>query len=148
MNPSHVRTRILEEHEVLRLHLRKLEEAVDAMLVDDAHLVTVSRLARKLLVDLTSHTELEDAILAPALLEIDAWGPVRVGALLEHHERQRQQARELSEVYESTDSPLSIAHLTCALVRDLQEDMQHEEQEILNADLLRDDLVSVAAECG
>ncbi|HKU41123.1 MAG TPA: hemerythrin domain-containing protein [Polyangiales bacterium] len=147
MNPSHIRSRILQEHDALRHHLGTLAEAVDRMLVEHAHLGIVRQLARKLLGALASHTELEDALLGPALLELDAWGPVRVELMLTHHEQQRTQARGLLELFEHTDNPLRIAHLADELVKDLRSDMEHEERDILREDLLRDDPVAISAEC-
>jgi hemerythrin-like domain-containing protein len=148
MNPSHVRTRIIQDHIALRELLNELEDAVVAMLVDASKLPAVRELARKLLFDLRRHTELEDAILVPALTDIDAWGKVRADLLLVHHQAQRVQIRELTDLYDLPLDPQAIARITRTFVNDLRADMQHEERDILAADLLRDDVVTLGTECG
>lgn len=148
MKPSDVRARILKDHAALRRHLMELEEAVAAMLRDVAALPSASQLASKLLVDVVRHTELEDTILAPALMDLDAWGQIRAEQLLLHHQQQRAYMVELSDLYSSEGRPLQLARATYALIADLRLDMAHEERDILSADLLRDDVIAVAAECG
>ena len=148
MNPSVVRKRILQEHAALRRRLRELEAAVDAMHTDASQVRCVVDIARELLTELVVHTELEDAILAPALREIDAWGPIRANSLLEHHESQRAQLRELAECYGAAEDCERIAHITLEWLRDVRTDMTHEETEVLSASLLRDDPIAVGMESG
>lgn len=148
MNPSYVRTRILQEHAALRRQLTTLEASVDAMHADTSHCACVIATARQILSALVAHTQLEDSILAPALREIDAWGPVRAGLLLHHHSEQRAQLRELVDRYGAAVDPQRIARLTLAWIRDVRADMLHEETELLSAALLKDDPIAVAMECG
>lgn len=147
MKPSHVRARILKDHAALRRHLIELEEATEAMLVDGARISKVSELATQLIADLVRHTELEDTILAPALMELDAWGQIRAEQLLLHHQHQRAYMVELSDLFDLEARPLQIARATYTLIADLRADMEHEERDMLSADLLRDDVIAVAAEC-
>src|SRR5262245_64583031 len=100
MDPSQVRERILHEHRVIRDQLLELETELDSLAVDATKLDSLIETARKLLVELSAHTELEDAILAPALREVDAWGPVRATMLLDHHSEQREQFRNLMVAYD------------------------------------------------
>ena len=148
MNPSHVRIRIMKDHEALRQLLIELENAVAAMCADESRTSSVGALARRVLGALTQHTELEDTILAPALMEIDAWGQVRADQLLSHHRSQRAQIGELTILYETELATGEVARLSRALISDLRTDMEHEERDILRADLLRDDVIAVASECG
>lgn len=148
MKPSHVRIRIMKDHEALRQLLIELEDAVAAMCADESRTSSVGTLARAVLGTLTRHTELEDAILAPALIEMDAWGQVRADQLLTHHLSQRAQIRELTQFYEMNMVPAEVARMSQELIRDLRADMDHEERDILSVDLLRDNVVSVSSECG
>ena len=148
MKPSQVRARILKDHAALRRHLMELEGAIEAMLADSAELPKVSDLASQLIIELVRHTELEDKILAPALMELDAWGQIRAEQLLLHHQQQRACIVELSDLYHSDARTLEIARATYGLIADLRADMEHEERDILSADLLRDDVIAVATECG
>jgi hypothetical protein len=148
MNPSHVRARIIEDHVALHQRLLEIEDAVVAMLADEAKAPVVCELVRHLLVVLGDHTALEDKILAPALMELDAWGQVRAARLLDHHQSQRAQIAELTILYSLPRIPQEVALTTQAIVNDLRSDMEHEERELLSADLLRDDVIAVSAECG
>jgi hypothetical protein len=147
MYPSQVRTKILHEHTALRRRLHELEVAVDAMR-DRAQATRVAAIARELLTAVVAHTQLEDAILAPALRDIDAWGTIRAEVLLEHHEQQRAQLRALIESYAIDDDCERLARVTLEWVRDVRTDMIHEESNVLSAALLRDDPISVAMESG
>jgi hypothetical protein len=148
MNPSHVRVRILEDHEAIRQQLSELEAATDALLGDKASMMHVGELTQSLLVVLARHTELEDEILAPALKDIDAWGAVRADQLLAHHQTQRADIREVSKLFDLQLVACDVARVVHALVQDLRADMEHEERDLLNADLLRDDLVAVGGNSG
>ena len=150
MNPSHVRCRILQDHAMLRQRLSDLEAAVNALQMGAANEAQVAELVRSLFVELSRHTELEDTILAPTLMEIDAWGAERTQQLLQHHETQRAEIRELSGLLDMHlgAADLPVAQVISRLVLDLRNDMAHEERDILNADLLRDDVIAVASNSG
>jgi DNA repair protein RadC len=148
MKPSHVRTRIIQDHTTLRLQLEQLENSVALMLADETKAAQVAELARQVLLELVQHTELEDAILAPALMEADAWGPQRASQLRAHHESQRAQLRELTSLYGGRLTPSDIARVTEDFVRDLRSDMEHEERDLLSVDVLRDDVIVVSCESG
>lgn len=148
MNPSTVRTRILQDHAVLRNHLQKLELAVDAMHADPSRRLLIAELACGLLSRLIAHTEAEDAILAPALRDIDAWGPIRASMLLDHHEHQRAQLRHLIEVYGGEGDRKWLAQSTLEWIYEVRADMVHEETSVLSAALLKDDPIDAAMESG
>jgi hypothetical protein len=148
MKPSHVRERILQDHELLRLRLGELEAAVCTMQVDYASETKVAELVGELMVALTHHTELEDEILAPALLEIDAWGAERSQQLLAHHSSQRAELQGLRRLFSMHLDHDHIARVVMSLIRDLRKDMEHEEQDILSVDLLRDDVIAVEGVSG
>jgi hypothetical protein len=148
MDPSQVRTRIMQDHDTLREHLSELEEACLTMLSDRQHAICVRQLAGKLLQALTQHTELEDAILAPALAEIDAWGAVRADQLLTHHQSQRGRIHELTSLYATQLDAEDVSRITHSFIAELRADMEHEERDLLHPDLLRDDLTVVGSNSG
>ena len=146
MEANAARTRILEDHVVLRRRLRELAAAVDAMQVDPRKQRLLAELACGLLAELAVHLEYEDAILAPVLREVDAWGHIRATKLLEHHASQRKQLASLAELYGGTVDPERVAQRTLAWIEDVQDDMNLEEGSVLA--LLKDDCVVVATESG
>lgn len=148
LRPSDVRARILSEHGVLRSIYAKTEECARRVLDDDpeAHAPLRER-CRELYQTLLRHIELENAILAPALHETDAFGPVRARELLREHRRQRE---VLLDALDSNDarSAAELARSICSLIAELVADMAHEERALLHPDLLKDDLVTVDGHSG
>lgn len=149
MRTSTVRKRILEEHRVLRDKLDVLELLIDGLSEDPKRCSAVSRSARDGLRRLVAHVQLEDAILAPVLRDVDAWGPVRATQLLEHHAEQREQLQSLIRSYgrRGTD----IEELALRMLRwigDARADMEHEERGVLSRELLDDSTVAIDGEAG
>ena len=149
MRPTHARQRILEDHAELRRRLTNLEAELDFLPDDPTRLPSISETASTLLRELSQHTELEESVLGPVLLEIDAWGQIRERSLREHHAEQRAQLGALAEAYVARQAdPDAISRLTRSWICDVRADMSHEERELLTADLLRDDIVAVQMESG
>lgn len=140
LRPSQIRARILSEHEVLRSIYAKTEVSARSVL-DGEQDVPLREHCRELYRTLLRHIELENAILAPALYETDAFGPVRAEELLREHGRQRA---ALLNALESEDaiSEIELAQAIRALLSELTLDMAHEERALLHPDLLRDDSIS------
>jgi len=142
MKPSAVRARILHEHEEIRSLVEGLERAIVKLRAGEADAVAAARSAGDALRErLFDHIDLEDAILAPALREADAWGPVREEQLLKHHREQREQLRDLERL--EALHPDELREKLQWLVDDLRDDMKHEENALLDPDLLRDDVVGI-----
>jgi CBS domain-containing protein len=148
LRPSDVRARILSEHEVLRSIYARTEELARRVLYEDmeAH-APLREHCRELYQTLLRHIELENTILAPALCETDAFGPVRAEELLREHARQ---SAVLLSAMDSSDahSEVELARSVSNLIAELVIDMAHEERALLHPDLLRDDPVSVDAQTG
>ena len=149
MRPSNVRRRILDEHRDIAVQLERLEElAVRLDAEGDAAIPDTVAFARDFYEKLREHIDLEDAILAPALREADAWGEVRAGKLEKHHAEQRKELTELGALDARTTDPTSLAGRVRAFIEEIRQDMKHEEEGVLSGDLLRDDLTSIDAEGG
>ncbi len=146
--PSDVRDLILRQHADLGASLAELAAvSADLGARGGAHSTAdVTRLCKRLFAQLSQHLALEDGVLAPALREADAWGNERADALVRHHQEQR---RELTFLMGTDEfDPQQLAPRLAQLLKDLREDMAHEEADILSADLLRDDVVAIAMEDG
>jgi hypothetical protein len=148
MRPSEVRARILAEHDVLRVLYAKVEElALDVLDGESEAEGPLRERCRELYKTLLRHMELEDTILAPALRETNAFGPVRAANLLAEHRRQRTVLFEALAVAEHS-SDIDLARSACELIGELRTDMAHEEQALLHPDLLKDDPIAVDAATG
>ena len=141
IRPSEVRGRILRDHEALRRHLDELATVIHALRDGDESAVghAVS-LCEQILKELSRHLDLEDAVLAPTLRELDAWGPIRAERLLRHHVQQREQLGAIAEKSHAEHTPAALAVVLADLVEDLRADMAYEERDVLSPELLRDDL--------
>lgn len=146
--PSDVRARILAEHTVLRTLYGTTEAYARAVLEDEDDAAGPLREhCRELCNTLLRHIELENAVLAPALHDIDAFGPVRAQQLLAEHERQCSALTTmLISIDERGDRELAADVL--GLLAELRTDMAYEEDALLHPDLLRDDLVAPDTEAG
>jgi iron-sulfur cluster repair protein YtfE (RIC family) len=145
LTPSQVRKRILQEHEELRGVLISVEATAKRVLGGDREAVQMLRhLCRALHVALSAHLDLEDAVLAPALRDTDAFGPDRADELLEHHAQQRQILHEvLSQNPADPAGARRMAEAVLELVAVLRADMDHEDKHLLDPRLLKDDPIVV-----
>lgn len=147
LRPSQVRARILAEHTLLRclcVDLERLAARVTDEIEDEEAERLLRERCRELQLTLLGHIELENALLAPALREVDGFGPERAQQLLAEHALQTASARALLDAVDN----LAIQELAAQverLVAHLRADMVHEERAMLNPDLLRDDVIDVAA---
>lgn len=142
--PSEVRTRVLAEHEELRMLLDLTEEARERVLKggSDAEWTTLRRRARHLYRRLQRHMELENRILGPALRDTDSYGEVREEQLKkEHAEQNRALAQALMVLDDRSQSPEDVAKAIGEMVSEIRRDMAEEEALRLDPKLLNDDLV-------
>lgn len=143
IRPSEVRGRILRDHQALRRHLDELAAVTHALRDgDDSAVGHAISLCERLLSELSRHLDLEDAVLAPLLREVDAWGPIRADRLLRHHVDQRAELKAIAERSHAEHAPIALAAVLADLIEDLRADMAYEERDVLSADLLRDDVTS------
>lgn len=146
---SAVRRRILEQHRLLRERLDLLELIIDSVTEDPKRRASMNRASRDLLRRLIAHTQLEDAILAPALRTIDAWGEVRARTMLEHHEAQREELKSLINSYgrPSEDREETVLR-TLSWIAETRADMDHEERTVLSSELLDTWNLAIDGEAG
>lgn len=150
MQPSEVRAHVLRDHEALRGRLEGLEQLCSRVLdgrassaaeLRDAGLALLSALAK--------HMAWEDLYLAPALREADAWGQERAARLDADHREQREVLDLALDGLRDDSRPLRVqARRLRDLVALLRDDMVDEEQTLLDARVLRDDVVGIDVETG
>ncbi|MHB8874673.1 MAG: hemerythrin domain-containing protein [Myxococcaceae bacterium] len=141
MKPSEVRSRILQDHERLRLAIAELEALVAAA-GEGRPAAGLRERTAALLVLLEAHLALEDRLLFPAIHATDSWGPIRAARLQENHLEQRAELARLTSLTTRV-SETQLCEAVRVLSRDLRDDMHREEAELLDPDLLRDDLVTI-----
>ena len=148
IKPSEVRARVLDEHVQIRAMLAELESIAGRALDRDAHGGAQLRVkVLELYARLDAHMALEDALLYPAICDADAWGDLRGERMKEEHARQRAVLSQLADREWRADTA-TIVDAVRRLVRDIREDMCKEEREMLNPELLRDDVISIAQNSG
>ncbi|MFT3925184.1 MAG: CBS domain-containing protein [Myxococcales bacterium] len=103
--------------------------------------------ARQLYTCLSAHIELENRVLAPALKQTDAWGPMRADGLLScHAEQKRALEGALMELDDLTQPATALASHVEALIQSIRDDLDNEEETLLSPELLRDDPIIENAE--
>jgi hypothetical protein len=145
MLPSHVRQLILQDHERIRLGIAAMHEAAES-----AQAGVCGALGRlreetdRFCARFLRHLDLEEAVLVPALREVDAWGDARADVILNEHAVQRITIETLVEDLRAPRVDVRRAGAAIRrLAEDLATDMEHEEATLLHEDLLRDDVVSL-----
>ena len=93
------------------------------------------------------HVDQEEAILRPVLKDIDSWGSVRVERMNKEHAAQRNEIQMLEELL-GTGNPALYLEPAQKFIAELYKDMVVEEKESLNANLLKDDPVTIDSSSG
>jgi hypothetical protein len=148
MKPSEIRRQVLRDHETIRAMLATLESVAHGVCKGDRSLVGSMRLeAETLLTRLSEHMGWEDRYLRPALLEADAWGRERAAQLDRDHREQRELLEySLGHVRDGGHPATVLARGLVDLVELLRKDMDHEESDLLDPRVLRDDVVGIDVE--
>lgn len=142
MEPSEVRRTILHDHHALREQLHDLALKVEDLRAGGDPAPVRDQLLT-LLEDLVAHMAREDEILAPALLQTDAWGPWRVEKMKAHHEADRARVASLQRsLREDKLDAKALVRAAVRLTADLQAEMAEEDKLLLHPEVLRDDLVT------
>lgn len=143
--PSVIRKQILHQHRELRAMLEEIQELSEHVLQGEQDCeAPLRKQAEALYESLGRHLDVEDAFLAPALRDTDAFGKDRADQLLVHHAEQRKQLEEALWALRDDGRRIhDIATSLLHLVHDLRIDMAHEEKDLLNEKLLRDDPIRV-----
>jgi iron-sulfur cluster repair protein YtfE (RIC family) len=147
LRPSQIRARILREHIALRSTLDRIAAQALQVSAGEAPPEQLLQLAQELYGELREHIDFEDALLVPALRDVDAWGAIRASELERHHREQRDSLRVLA-VESTSQTPSALAVSVTGLIAELRADMSGEDCALLSSELLRDDLVALDASGG
>jgi len=145
--PSQVCELMRTEHTNIRLLLDRTDDQASAVLNAgdgyediDREVHALRDTARQLYACLTAHIDHENRLLAPALKETDAWGPLRADGLLSSHALQRVALEgALMELDDLSQPTRALAAHVEDLIRAIRDDLENEESTLLSRELLRDD---------
>jgi iron-sulfur cluster repair protein YtfE (RIC family) len=126
---------ISAEHSALRASLADLVRTCRDALHDEKLRPAVVRKLRDVISAIQEHLAYEEQALFPLLRTSDAWGPVRVEALGQEHEAQRQTLVALGEDAADGTRPLrEIVDEIVWFVRNFERDMEREESGLSERD--------------
>jgi hypothetical protein len=137
MEPSQVLERLLDQHRELRKLLADVEHR--AAMAEVAHLRHALVRLRNAL---QQHNADEEATLMPLLPDADAWGAVRIQAMLAEHAAEHAMLCQVVEAALTSHDREAIGRST-ALVGELRAHMDAEERGFLSDRVLRDDAVTL-----
>jgi hemerythrin-like domain-containing protein len=143
LSASQVRNLFLDEHTIIRDVLEEIEETLGEMTRRVPGSIGRLRSCLRTFQDaFLRHLSHEETVLRPLLVDVDAWGPVRVEAMDEEHRLQRQALAELSRLSLETDIDGTVGRVE-EFVRRLRADMDGEERHALSEEVLRDDIIVI-----
>jgi len=141
-----IRTRLVDQHAQLRARIATLLDAAETLSEHDpkAGLLLRTRLA-ELSDALERHNREEERLLSSLIPKLDAWGNVRKRIMDERHagehEAQLGALRSIVDIHPLEASLDAMRRCLQALV----DHIAHEERDVLNPDVLRDDCYAVDA---
>ncbi|HZJ54175.1 MAG TPA: hemerythrin domain-containing protein [Myxococcaceae bacterium] len=143
LSASQIRSLILDEHAILRDILEEIEQALGEMTRRVPGSIGRLRATLHTFQDaFLRHLNHEETVLRPVLVDVDAWGPVRVAAMDEEHTAQRAALAQLSRLALGEDLDSTVQHIE-EFVRRLRADMDGEEHHALSEEVLRDDIIVI-----
>ncbi len=147
MRPSEVCKQILREHGAVREELDELWAAADLISAGGASAsIHALEFSQTLHDEILEHIGVEARILAPALLDADAWGNIHVDLLLRRHAARRVELKTLQGSMTRWKA-LAFADELRRFITGRRAGMLEHEHELVNVVLLRDDVggIDVAA---
>ncbi len=147
---SHVERRqiLMSQHDRLRTVIREVRQVAEGLLRREDTRGDTTELRQQigaLRLEMESHLASEEALLGPILERIDAWGPVRLELLRAEHAHQRAILELLRSDRAAALSPQLLSRRLLGLLDDILTDMDAEDRDLLDARVLRDDLIQLDA---
>ena len=144
MNHEERRTTLQRQHAMLRALISTVREAAVAVL-EGSDAAELRLRIGELTTELESHMTTEEALLEPVLERIDAWGPIRLDLMHAEHAHQRGVMALLRSRGADALQPEPLARRTLQLLEEILSDMAAEDRDILDANVLRDDVIQLDA---
>ncbi len=139
---SDIRARVLAEHARLRNVIAQVDRVASVVAAGDVtQLGDLRERAEKLYRMLAEHIDREEAVVAPIIERIDAWGPVRVEQMQHEHVGQRMALEQAAHDLDIAGRPLGQA--VQSMCWEILHDMKREEHDLLHPDLWRDELIRI-----
>lgn len=135
MTPSNALQELLSQHATLRELMTLCGELADAVDAGGGDPMRLSREVAKLRIAFATHNEYEEGLLRPVLLANDAFGAVRIEAMVAEHVDEHRAMRDRLESPVTSELRDVIASLRAHL--------DAEERYFLSKRVLRDDIVSL-----
>jgi len=137
-----VRARVLADHVKLRNVIAEVDRLAYAVSAEEVkHVAALRERAEGLYRMLAEHIDHEDAVLAPIIRKIDAWGPVRHDQMRNDHANQRAALAQAIRDLE-TGGP-ALGQVVQSMCWEILHDMKREEHDLLHPDLWREGLTIV-----
>lgn len=143
MKLAELRQRLLSQHAELRKLVIGLIECAGRVRADQGALGELRIGLIELDQEVCAHNEIEERELHSILPTIDAWGPRRHELMTDRH--RQEHATILAAIRGAggrSGGADAIADATVAALKELVTHMDREERELLNADVLRDDIIT------
>lgn len=142
MAVGEVRTRVLADHARLRTAIAEVDRLALAVAANELkHIDALRTQAEQLYRMLAQHIDHEDAVLAPIIRRIDAWGPVRLEQMQTDHANQRATLEQAIRELETGGA--SLGRAVQSMCWEILHDMRREEHDLLHPDLWREELTLV-----
>jgi iron-sulfur cluster repair protein YtfE (RIC family) len=142
MAVGEVRARVLADHAKLRAAIAEVDRLALAVAAEELkHIDALRTQAENLYRMLQKHIDHEDAVLAPIIRRIDAWGPVRHEQMKSDHANQRATLAQAIRDLDSGGPALGKA--VQSMCWEILHDMRREEHDLLHPDLWREDITLI-----
>jgi hypothetical protein len=135
LTPRRALDELSAQHEAIRRLMDRCETLANELDAGELDLVHLTREVVRLRLALDAHNRFEEQLLRPVLRDEDAFADARMERMVEDHVGEHRAMRALLEETETR-----ILRETLALLRD---HLENEERYLLNARVLRDDLVNL-----
>lgn len=135
MLPSEALALLREQHDQIRELADRCDAALAGLAGNEAIADDAGLAVTRLRIAVAAHNRDEEALLGPILLATDAFGAVRVDAMMSSHAEEHQALREA--LYATTVAALR------PVIAQLRAHLEAEEAFFLSHRIVRDDLVSI-----
>lgn len=135
---SEIAAELIDEHGNLRGLIQRVRDVLEFADEDDAKPVLVVRLGA-LIHALELHNRHEQTLLADVIQMVDAWGPVRRARMDEHHRASHARLTKGLRAAVAASTFAAASRAARSALDALIVHMDEEEQDFLNANVLRED---------